>query len=94
MKTTHDLHMDIHDILKDGNVLAAVNAALKARNHQAIEYGQLKSMLHLHYLCHALNQNTQVFVQIGDGEIKPAVSTYRPSDKIGRVMNALVIRAE
>jgi hypothetical protein len=86
--------MDIHALLESAPILEEVNAALRARKHQEIAYGDLKSMLHLHYLCHALEQSTDVYVQIGDGEMRRAVSTYQPHDAIGRVMRALVIKAE
>lgn len=92
--TTQEMHEAIHEILVSREVCDAVNAALKARNHQAIEYGTLKSLLHLHYLCHALSYDTAVYVQVGMSKIIPATYTYRPKDEIGRVMPALVIYAD
>lgn len=92
--TTDEMHEAIHQILTSREVADAVNAELKKRNHQAIEYGALKSLLHLHYLCHALSQDTKLYVQIGMSQIVPAKMTYRPKDSIGRVMPALVIYAD
>jgi hypothetical protein len=83
---TNTLHMDIHAIIKQ------VGEELNERHHQEIDYGLLPSMLHLHYLCHALNQQTKVYVEI-DGVRREATMTLRPSDSIGRMMNAIVIRA-
>lgn len=84
--TTHGLHDDIHKLI------ASINAELRAINHQVPHYGELQSMLHAHMLCHALAQETRIYVEV-NGKEYAVKSTRRRIDSIGRVDNALILEA-
>lgn len=85
-------HLLLHTLLESPDLLAEVNARLKARNHQAINYGELSSGLHLHYLCHALDLDFKLYVSIGGREAQ-AARVRRRIDSIGRVDRAIIIEA-
>lgn len=90
MKTVRDVHDAFHSVLDSPDIIGAVNAALRERNHQAIEYGDLRSGLHLHYLCHALAKDSRVYVEI-DGSEYEVQSVRRRVDSIGRADTAIVL---
>jgi hypothetical protein len=88
--TTNDVHNALHVVLESPDVLEAVNAALRERKHQAIDYGALPSGLHLHYLCHALRADSRVYVEL-DGTEHEVRAVRRRVDKIGRADTAIVL---
>lgn len=86
---TAQLHILTHTLLEAPDILAAVNAELAKRKHQAINYGQLSSGLHLHYLLHAIGLDWKLYAEVGREEFA-IHSVSRRTDSIGRVDRALV----
>lgn len=91
--TARGAHILLHTLLESPDLLAEVNARLAARDHQAINYGDLRSALHLHYLCHALDLDFALYVSIGGMEAR-AARVRRRVDSIGRVDRAVIIEAD